>query len=405
MHQPRQVGQDTTDLAGALPGLAQPAERAEVVLDPLLGDRFGGDPHVELRIEPARDTLHDHHALLQQHEFRPRLHVEDVGVGKQLAKKVGHRDFGCRAAVDRLTDGAHGLGEHLDLVVGRHIAEREVDFGRPPVVARDQAVQHLSKKTPLARADAADNAKVDSDHTALRIDEQVALVHVAMEEAVAHGVAQERADDCQAERLAVEAALIERRMVGDRRAVDPLDRQDALAGPLPVDGRHPEIGNARDIVRHLGYGGRLQPQVHLKVGRPLEVGDDGDRPQPAGRRIPGLDLAGREGVAVEITLEALLDMGPEDLDRHGPAAAVGVDHFGLVDLSDRGGRNRRPERDEVVFELATQFALDRGTRLGHREWRQPILQRRQVAGEFRADKIGAGGEKLAELDIARTEAR
>jgi hypothetical protein len=58
-----------------------------------------------------------------------------------------------------------------------------------------------------------------------------------MEEAVAHGVAQERADDRQAERLAVEAALIERRMVGDRRAVDPFDRQDALAGPLPVDGR------------------------------------------------------------------------------------------------------------------------------------------------------------------------
>ena len=44
----------------------------------------------------------------------------------------------------------------------------------------------------------------------LVVDEQVALVHVGMEEAVAHGVAEERAQDREAECLEVEAGGIER---------------------------------------------------------------------------------------------------------------------------------------------------------------------------------------------------
>jgi len=59
----------------------------------------------------------------------PRLHIEYLGVGKQLAEQVCHGDLGGGAAVDGLADGAHGLGEYFDGMVRRHVAGLEMDGG------------------------------------------------------------------------------------------------------------------------------------------------------------------------------------------------------------------------------------------------------------------------------------
>ena len=57
-----------------------------------------------------------------------------------------------RAAVDRLADRPHGLREHLDRLVRRHVAGLEVDRGRAAVVARDEAVQDLGEEPALLAA-------------------------------------------------------------------------------------------------------------------------------------------------------------------------------------------------------------------------------------------------------------
>ena len=81
-----------------------------------------------------------------------------------------------------------------------------------------------------------------------------------------------------------------------------------------------------------------------------------------------------------------------------------VDHHRLVHLGDGGGGDRRAELGEVILEPAAERLLDGAARLGHGERRQPVLQVAQVAGELGADQVGAGGQELAELDVAGAEA-
>ena len=131
--------------------------------------------------------------------------------------------------------------------------------------------------------------------------------------------------------------------------------------------------------------------------------DHGDGSQAACRRVEALDLTGSEKVAVEIVLELPLDAGPQHLDGHVAAHAI-VDHHRLVHLSDGCCRNGRAEFGEMVLKLAAELLLDGLARFGHGKGRQLVLQVPQVAGEVRPDQIGAGGEKLAELDVAGAEA-
>jgi hypothetical protein len=75
-----------------------------------------------------------------------------------------------------------------------------------------------------------------------------------------------------------------------------------------------------------------------------------------------------------------------------------------MDLGNRGSRNwdfvkRRKQR----FERSRELALDQNAGLRSGEWRQAVLQARQIEGDLFAEKIGSGREELAELDKARTQ--
>ena len=105
-----------------------------------------------------------------------------------------HRDRLGRLAVDRLADGPDRLGEAADIVPVRHIARLEMHLGDAAIVAHDEAVEDLGEIAALLLAEAADDAEVDGDDVASAIDEEVAGMHVGMEEAVAQRVAQERLD-------------------------------------------------------------------------------------------------------------------------------------------------------------------------------------------------------------------
>ena len=83
------------------------------------------------------------------------------------------------------------LREHLHRMVRRHVAGLEMHLRRRAVVARDEAEEDLGEEAPLLDAEPAHDAEIDGDEAAVVVDEQVALVHVGVEEAVAHGVAEE----------------------------------------------------------------------------------------------------------------------------------------------------------------------------------------------------------------------
>ena len=73
----------------------------------------------------------------------------------------------------------------------RHVAGLEMHLGHAEVVAGDEAVEDFGEEAALLLAEPAGNAEIDGDDGAVRIDEQIARMHVGVEEAVAQRVAQE----------------------------------------------------------------------------------------------------------------------------------------------------------------------------------------------------------------------
>ena len=368
----RSAGQHRRQFAGAATDILQPSGETEVRLHPVARHRLGGVPHVETGIEPARHALDDHHTFLQQDQFGARLHVENVGIGEELAEQIGHRDFFSRASVDGLADRAHRLRELFDRVMRRHVSGLEMDRGGAVVIARDEAVQDLGEEAAFGKPEPTHDAKIDGDNHAGVVDEQIALMHVGVEKAVAHRVAQEAADHRQSESLEIEPASGERRVIADRRAVDPFERQHALGGAPPVDGRGANAFAGLDIVGHFRNGRGLEPQIHFEIGRMLQVADDGDGFQAADRRIVFFNHSRREEVAVEIAAEKFLNVGPENLHRNRRPHAV-AQHVRLVHLRDRRRGDRRSKFDEMIFEPAAERAFDRDARLLHAERRQLVL--------------------------------
>ncbi len=99
-----------------------------------------------------------------------------------------------------------------------------------------------------------------------------------------------------------------------------LGGQHALGGARPVDLGHPEALVGLDRVAHLRDRRGLESEIHLELGRARQVLDHGHGLQAPRRRVEALDQARGEEVAVEIALEAPLDPGSQDLDRHLAAA-------------------------------------------------------------------------------------
>ena len=78
--------------------------------------------------------------------------------------------------------------------VARHIAGLEMHLGDAAVVAGDEAVEDFGEEAAFLLAEPSRDAEVDGNDGAVGLDEQVARMHVGMEEAVAQRVAQERLD-------------------------------------------------------------------------------------------------------------------------------------------------------------------------------------------------------------------
>ena len=121
-----------------------------------------------------------------------------------------------------------------------HVAGLEMDGGGAVVVARDEPVQDLGQEAPLLGAQPAHDAEVDGNDAAFLVDQQVALVHVGVKEAIAHGVAQERLQRGEAQFPQIVAGGFQGCVIGNRDAVDPFERENAERGAAPIDCRDAE---------------------------------------------------------------------------------------------------------------------------------------------------------------------
>ena len=64
--------------------------------------------------------------------------------------------------------------------------------------------QNLGEEAPLLQAEPSHDAEIDRDEAALIVEEQIAGMHVGVEEAVAQRVAQETLDHLAAEVLEID---------------------------------------------------------------------------------------------------------------------------------------------------------------------------------------------------------
>src|SRR5215471_9697805 len=106
-------------------------------------------------------------------------------------------------------------------MVWRNVSGLEMDLGSTMIVAGDEAVEDFGEEAPLLGAEPSHDAEINRDELAVVIDEQVAGMHVGMEEAVAHGVAEKGLDHRTPEMAQVVTFGRQRCPVAERRGVDP----------------------------------------------------------------------------------------------------------------------------------------------------------------------------------------
>src|SRR5262249_10196038 len=152
-------------------------------LHPALYDGARGGPHVVLGIERAGDAFDLHHGFLQHDQLWAQVHAEEVRDVEELEEQAAHGDAVGALAEDGLADGAQGLSEFLYGEAIGDVACFLMYFGDAFVIAAEEPVEDLREVAALFMADAAHDAEIDDPELAVAPVDEVALVHVGVEEA------------------------------------------------------------------------------------------------------------------------------------------------------------------------------------------------------------------------------
>ena len=306
--------------------------------------------------------------------------------------------------MDRLPDGANGLREVLHAVHLGNVARLEVNFRNPAIVTGDESEENLGQESAFLWPQPAHDSEINRGEPALPVDEEVPLMHVGVEEAVANRMSQEGLDDDASKLRQIEPRAGERRQIRQVQSVDPFDREDVLGGAIPVYGGHPEVCVITRVFRVLGGSRGLEPEVHLHLHCARQRFDDIVEAKSASLgRVP-LSDPGCEVHIPKIAAEASFDAWPKDLDRD-VAVSIARLHLGPMDLSYRSGRDRLPDLGEKVRHGNAERSLYGRERLLLRERRNPVLQFLQFLCGVRADDVRARGEELPEFDVGRPQPR
>ena len=221
-----------------------------------------------------------------------------------------------------------------------------------------------------------------------------------MEEAARNRLTQERQHQPPRQIGQVVAGSLQRIDVRNLDAVDPFQRHHRAAGAVPVDGGDAVAGVAIHRAGQFRRACGLAAQVELAHCPALEVGDGQLRTQPRRLAAQRFQMRGGPFIGFDIAREILAHAGAQHLDRDIAA----LDRGPAMHLRDRGGAHRhRIDMRKELLQRAAQPLLDLGADVLERHRRQAVLQFQQIDRGLIADQIGAGGERLAELDRRRTD--
>ena len=241
------------------------------------------------------------------------------------------------------------------------------------VLLDQQCIDQFAQQPPGARVDAAHDAEVQEHDPALAIDQQIAGVQVAVEQAVPQAALEGAEQQCLDQFGAVETLLADRGDVVDPHSLDAFHGQHALTGELPMHIGHLDIAAQRRGVqaRHPGlHRLRLDPEVQLFGKVVGEVGDD-----VLGRQPPAclgqLDHLGEALEDLQIGRHPAPDSRALNFDDDVLAGVQG----GVVHLGDRRRREwLLLEAGEQLRRIGSEFGLEQFVHLGGIGWRHRVEQ-------------------------------
>ena len=309
------------------------------------------------------------------------------------------------AVVDRLADGADGLGEALDRMVrAAHSPPRNAPRADAAVVARDEAEQDFGEKPALLRPEPAHDAEVDRDQAPLRHRRTDCpdACRRGRSRRAARG-AGSSGSPCGRAR-AGRARGVERGAVVEAacRRSTPASARRARCGPSRPRARGSPVVLAVFSAISESAAASRRKSISIATERASVSTTSTSRSRRAsGRQLLGVarrEAERRRGRA------AKRRSTPGRSTLTATAAALRRRDFGAMHLRDRGGGDRRAEGDEQTRRAACSKAPhDRGLGDGLRERRHLVLQALEIVGERRADDIGPRRQELAELDVGRPE--
>ena len=183
-------------------------------------------------------------------------------------------------------------------------------------------------------------------------------------------------------------------------AIQPFERQHSACRSPPVDLGDVVAGLGDHVLAKLGGGCCLALQVQLARRPLLELRHDQPWSEPLQFAAHGFDVRGRPFVGLDRLGEFFLDAGAKDFHGHDAALCV----HGLVDLGNRCRADRNGIEALVqLLQRSAERSFDHLANGRKRRRGQVVLKLRQVFGRALPDEVGAGRQRLPELDRRRSD--
>src|SRR5690606_3114304 len=148
---------------------------------------------------------------------------------------------------------------------GRHPARFHVQLRYPPVIAIEEGKEVLGQVAVIDGTEGAHDAKVYRDVLrilrAIRVDEDVARVHVAVEKAVAEYLGEKDLHTPLGEYPHIDVQRPQGGNIVDRNASSTLHHHHLAACVIPVHFGHIQQRGTQEIALELGGAGRFAHQV------------------------------------------------------------------------------------------------------------------------------------------------
>jgi hypothetical protein len=371
----------------------------EAVQHEPLGVRGEDRDEVELRVQAGAHGLRRDEHPQEQGGLARQVHPVAAQHPDEVAHQVAHPHLVQGLVRVAAQQDRHVPLELLLVDVQLLRGHPEQPRGDPPGVLLHHAEHQGHQVVPELVGEGAHHPEVDDGDPPAGLHEEVAGVGIRVEEAVLEDHPADGLGRVHGQQVPVEPGVLERGVVVDLDAPDPLHREDPGGGGLPEDLRDVHPGVAHEVLGHPLGVARLREVVQLvPQGLGELVGETHEVEVLHGRPVGGQQL-GQLREDLEVAVDLLDDAGAAHL--HDDVHPL-VD--GRVRLADRArGEGHGVDLGEDVLRRGVGLRLDHRPDLLRRHRGRVVLQPGQLLHVPRRQQVRPGRDDLAELHERGTE--